>query len=73
MVEETSNLPKFTIPAPSIKLTSLFGSHLIFEYSRAAKTAGIGGLDPSITKDIIDSEDPKHTLFDRFELKEMML
>ena len=23
---------------------------------------GIGGLDPSITKDLIDSKDPKHTL-----------
>ena len=28
-----------------------------------AQSAGIGGLDPSIAKDLIDSEDPKHTLF----------
>ena len=33
--------------------------------SRAAQSAGIGGLDPSIAKDLIDSEDPKHTLFCR--------
>ena len=33
--------------------------------SRAAKSAGIKGLDPSIAKDLIDSEDPKHTLFCR--------
>ena len=30
---------------------------------RVAQSAGIGGLDPSIAKDLIDSEDPKHTLF----------
>ena len=30
---------------------------------RAAKLAGIGELDSSIAKDLIDSEDPKHTLF----------
>ena len=30
-----------------------------------AQSAGIGGLDPSIAKDLIDSEDPKHTLFCR--------
>ena len=33
--------------------------------SRAAKRAGIGELDSSIAKDLIDSEDPKHTLFCR--------
>ena len=33
--------------------------------SRVAQSAGIGGLDPSIAKDLIDSEDPKHTLFCR--------
>ena len=33
--------------------------------SRAAKSAGIGELDSSIAKDLIDSEDPKHTLFCR--------
>ena len=32
---------------------------------RAAKSAGIGELDSSIAKDLIDSEDPKHTLFCR--------
>ena len=32
---------------------------------RAAKNAGIGELDSSIAKDLIDSEDPKHTLFCR--------
>ena len=32
---------------------------------RVAQSAGIGGLDPSIAKDLIDSEDPKHTLFCR--------
>ena len=26
-----------------------------------AQSAGIGGLDPSIAKDPIDSEDPQHT------------
>ena len=30
---------------------------------RAARSAGIGELDSSIVKDLIDSEDPKHTLF----------
>ena len=30
---------------------------------RVAQSAGIGGLDPSIGKDLIDSEDPQHTLF----------
>ena len=34
-------------------------------YRRAAKSAGIGELDSSIAKDLIDSEDPKHTLFCR--------
>ena len=34
-------------------------------YIRVAQSAGIGGLDPSIAKDLIDSEDPKHTLFCR--------
>ena len=33
--------------------------------NRAAKSAGIGELDSSIAKDLIDSEDPKHTLFCR--------
>ena len=33
--------------------------------TRAAKRAGIGELDSSIAKDLIDSEDPKHTLFCR--------
>ena len=33
--------------------------------TRVAQSAGIGGLDPSIAKDLIDSEDPKHTLFCR--------
>ena len=35
------------------------------EWARAAKRAGIGELDSSIAKDLIDSEDPKHTLFCR--------
>ena len=35
------------------------------QVSRAAKSAGIGELDSSIAKDLIDSEDPKHTLFCR--------
>ena len=30
-----------------------------------AQSAGIGELDSSIAKDLIDSEDPKHTLFCR--------
>ena len=34
-------------------------------HARAAKSAGIGELDSSIAKDLIDSEDPKHTLFCR--------
>ena len=34
-------------------------------YVRAAKLAGIGELDSSIAQDLIDSEDPKHTLFCR--------
>ena len=34
-------------------------------HTRAAKRAGIGELDSSIAKDLIDSEDPKHTLFCR--------
>ena len=33
--------------------------------TRAAKSTGIWGLDPSIAKDLIDSEDPKHMLFCR--------
>ena len=33
--------------------------------TRVAQSAGIGGLYPSIAKDLIDSEDPKHTLFCR--------
>ena len=32
---------------------------------RVAQSAGIGGLDPSLAKDLIDSENPKHTLFCR--------
>ena len=32
---------------------------------RVAQSAGIGGLDPSIAMDLIDSEDPKHTMFCR--------
>ena len=32
---------------------------------RVAQSAGIWGLDPSIAKDLIDSEDPKHTMFCR--------
>ena len=32
---------------------------------RAAKSAGIWWFDPSIAKDLIDSEDPKHRLFCR--------
>ena len=30
---------------------------------RVAQSAGIGELDSSIAKDLIDSEDPEHTLF----------
>ena len=37
----------------------------VFLSPRVAQSAGIGGLDPSIAKDLIDSEDPKHTLFCR--------
>ena len=33
--------------------------------TRAAKSAGIGELDSSIAKDLIDSQHPKHTLFCR--------
>ena len=32
-------------------------------WGRVAQSAGIGGSYPSIAKDLIDSEDPKHTLF----------
>ena len=32
---------------------------------RVAQSAGIGELDSSIAKDLIDSQDPKHTLFCR--------
>ena len=32
---------------------------------RVAQSAGIGELDSSIAKDLIDSEDPKHTQFCR--------
>ena len=39
--------------------------HSIFHSCRVAQSAGIGGLDPSIAMDLIDSEDPKHTLFCR--------
>ena len=38
---------------------------IIYIQPRAAKSAGIGELDSSIAKDLIDSEDPKHTLFCR--------
>ena len=31
--------------------------------SRVARSVGIGELDSSIAKDLIDNEDPKHTLF----------
>ena len=34
-------------------------------WGRVAQSAGIGGSYPSIAKDLIDSEDPKHTLFCR--------
>ena len=34
---------------------------IFLEGDRVAQSAGIGGLDPSIAKDLIDSEDPKHT------------
>ena len=32
---------------------------------RVAQSAGIWGLDPSISKDLIYRENPKHTLFCR--------
>ena len=35
------------------------------DVTRVAQSVGIWGLDPSIAKDLIDSEDPKHTLFCR--------
>ena len=35
------------------------------QVTRVAQSAGIGELDSSIAKDLIDSEDPKHTLFCR--------
>ena len=34
-------------------------------WGRVAQSAGIGELDSSIAKDLIDSEDPKHTQFCR--------
>ena len=34
-------------------------------HCRVAQSAGIGELDSSIAKDLIDSEDPKHTQFCR--------
>ena len=44
----------------------MFNKHAFTEMeSRVAQSVGIGGLDPSIAKDLIDSEDPKHTLFCR--------
>ena len=33
--------------------------------NRVAQSVGIWGLDPSIARDLIDSEDPKQTLFCR--------
>ena len=44
---------------------SVFHHSYIKVLDRVAQSAGIGGLDPSIAKDLIDSEDPKHTLFCR--------
>ena len=42
-----------------------FAKRLIFilEKGRVAKSAGTGEPGSSIAKDLIDSEDPKHTLF----------
>ena len=37
--------------------------------SRVAQSAGIGGLDPSIAKDLIDSEDPKHKTRFEYEVR----
>ena len=42
-----------------------FNTVIPLPQDRVAQSAGIGGLDPSIAKDLIDSEDPKHTLFCR--------
>ena len=33
------------------------------QHSRVVQSAGIGELDSSIAKDLIDSKDPKHTQF----------
>ena len=37
----------------------------LLQLSRVAQSAGIWGLDPLIEKDLIDSKNPKHTLFCR--------
>ena len=59
-VGEMQTDKQFSRKSPSAK-TETFG----WAGSRAAKSAGIGELDSSIAKDLIDSEDPKHTLFCR--------
>ena len=45
--------------------SEVYGTLLTYTHTRAAKSAGIGELDSSIAKDLIDREDPKHTLFCR--------
>ena len=49
--------------------TGLHAGHVLvsseLEKPRVAQCAGIGELDSSIAKDLIDSEEPKHTLFSR--------
>ena len=50
----------------SLTESEVFDLTLSFLYlKRVSQSAGIGGLDPSIAKDLIDSEDPKHTLLCR--------
>ena len=46
-------------------LLSFLSNQINEPKTRVAQSVGIGGLDPSIAKDLIDSEDPKHTLFCR--------
>ena len=46
-------------------MCTLLLSPNVYVDCRAARSEGIGELDSLIAKDLIDSEDPKHTLFCR--------
>ena len=55
----------YTIDRNTRDITVYTLQSLYVHHCRVAQSAGIGGLDPSIAKDLIDSKDPKHTLFCR--------